>query len=70
MERALVKVQRFAVIGNPVMLRGDTGEIGTGAHNLDADRSLQIAGCNTHSGGAAIDLAEAAHIGQDCAAKV
>jgi hypothetical protein len=70
MERSLVKVQRFAVLGKPMMLHGDASEIGSGAHNLDEDGSLQISGCNAHGGRTAVNLTEAADVGENQAAKI
>lgn len=63
-----IKVQRLAIVCNPVMLNGDAGEIRACIENLYTDSALQITGSDPQGGGATVDLAEAVKVGENRAA--
>ena len=66
----LIDGQGFPGIGNPVMLHGEDGRSGIDPQDLDANCALQIASGDAERCEMAIDLAEAADVGQNRAANI
>lgn len=63
----LIKVQRLTVVGHPVVLNGNGGEVWASAENLHAERSFEVSGGDSQSGWTTVNHTKAAEIGEDCA---